>query len=109
MAEPIGPTDERVRQILQIVCEPADFRALTVRPLFGGRLRRTAPVVVPAQIRDSTMDVVRPAPRVVGGPPDFLARQCQIPRVPDVQLRPTRNHISPIADSCDANDVSVTS
>ncbi|WP_245973457.1 hypothetical protein [Rhodococcus wratislaviensis] len=99
MAEAIGPTHERVRQILQIICEPADFRPLTVRSLLGGGLRRTAPVVVPTQIRDSTLDVVRPAPRVLGGPPDFLARQCQVPRVPDMQLRPPRNHSSPIADS----------
>jgi hypothetical protein len=109
MAEAIGPTDECVRQILQIVGEPSDFRAFTVRSLLGSRLRLTAPVVVPAQIRDSTLDVVRPGSRVFGGPSDFLARQCEIPRIPDMQLRSTRNHISPIADNCDANDVSVTS
>ncbi|WP_225928428.1 hypothetical protein [Rhodococcus opacus] len=109
MTETIGPAYERGREILQIVCEPTDFRPLGVRPLLGGCLRRTAPVVVEAQIRNDPIDVLGPASRVFGGPPDFLTCQRQVPWVPDVQLRPTRNHISPIADSCEANVVSVTS
>ncbi|WP_241032476.1 hypothetical protein [Rhodococcus pseudokoreensis] len=109
MTETIGPSHQRSRQIFQIVCEPTEFRPLGVRPLLGGGLRRTAPVVVEAQIRNHPIDVLGPASRVFGGPTDFLTCQRQVPWVPDVQLRPTRNHSSPIADSCEANVVSVTS
>ncbi|WP_252190297.1 MULTISPECIES: hypothetical protein [unclassified Rhodococcus (in: high G+C Gram-positive bacteria)] len=109
MTEAISATHERVRQVLQIVCEPADFGALGIRSLLGGRLRGAAPVVVPTEIGDNPIDVLRPAARVFGGPTDLFTCRGEVPRVPDVQLRPTRNHISPIADSCAANDVSVTS
>ncbi|MGV9868556.1 hypothetical protein [Rhodococcus koreensis] len=109
MTEAIGPAHQGGRQILQIVCEPTEFRPFGVRPLLSGRLRRTAPVVVEAKIRDDPIDVLGPASGVFGGPTDFLARRPQVLRVPDVQLRPRRNHVSPIADSCEANAVSVTS